>query len=664
MRGIIVQVVSFHILILLFLAACEGVLSTYPTSPPSGTSAILPIISPAPALPAASPEPPGDRPGQATPAAVTSPTSPEERAAALLARMTLAEKIGQMAQVEKNSIRPADVTARGIGSVLSGGGGYPQPNTPAAWLKMIGEYQAAALQTRSPVGDLRPGIPIIYGVDAVHGHNNLVGATIFPHQVGLGAAGDPELVRRIGRATAEEVAATGVHWNFAPVVAVPQDIRWGRTYEAYGEDPELVGRLAAAYLEGLQRGTPTVLATPKHYLADGGTVFGSSKASAMGVRYLLDQGEARTDEATLRRIHLAPYRAVVDAGALSIMASYSSWNGVKVHAQKYLLTDLLKDELGFRGFIVSDWGAVDQIPGGYDNAVATAINAGIDMVMVPYDYDRFITTLTRAVERGAVPMERIDDAVRRILMVKFWLGLFEHPLTDAGAFATIGSPAHRELAREAVRKSLVLLKNEGQTLPLAKGAGTILVGGRAADDIGIQCGGWTIEWQGQVGAITPGTTILEGIRQAVGPTTRVEFSAEGRFGGDGPRADVGIAVVGEWPYAEGVGDRADLALSTDDIAVIRRLREHSQRLVIVLISGRPLIITDILPLADAVVAAWLPGTEGAGVADVLFGDFPFTGKLSYTWPREMSQLPFDLENPATDGSAAPLFPRGYGLQYH
>jgi beta-glucosidase len=633
----------------------------------------------------------------------------EERAADLLARMTLAEKIGQMTQVEKNSIRPDDVYARGIGSVLSGGGGYPLPNTPEGWLQMTNAYtstplstsQAAALRTRL-------GIPIIYGVDAVHGHNNLVGATIFPHQVGLGAADDPDLVRRIGRATAEEVAATGVHWNFAPVVAVPQDIRWGRAYEAYGEDPELVSRLAVAYLKGLQEDKPVenprqgvVLATPKHYLADGGTAFGSAKGEAGGVKFLLDQGEARIDEATLRRIHLAPYRAAVDAGALSIMASHSSWQGVKMHAQKYLLTDLLKGELGFRGFIVSDWQAVDQIPGGYDNAVATAINAGIDMVMVPYDYDRFIETLTRAVERGAVPMARIDDAVRRILTVKFWLGLFEHPLADASAFATIGSPEHRELAREAVRKSLVLLKNEGQTLPLAKGAGTILVAGRAADDIGIQCGGWTIEWQGEAGAITPGTTILEGIRQVAGPGARVEFDPAGQFAGR-PRAEIGIAVVGELPYAEWVGDRADLSLSAEDVAVIERLREHSQRLIVVLISGRPLIITDtstplstststplstststplstststplstststplstgLLPLADAVVAAWLPGTEGAGVADVLFGDFPFTGKLSYTWPRAMAQLPFDLSNLPTDGPAAPLFPRGYGLR--
>jgi beta-glucosidase len=613
------------------------------------TACAVPPTAVTPAMPSAQPDaaatPAITPPSLPAPASPT-PLSPEARAVELLARMTLAEKIGQMTQVEKNSIQPADVTAQGIGSVLSGGGGYPQPNTAAAWLKMTNDFQAAALKTRL-------GIPLLYGVDAVHGHNNVAGATIFPHQVGLGAARDPDLVRRIGRATAEEAAATGVHWNFAPVLAVPQDIRWGRTYEAFGEDPELVSRLGVAYLAGLQEGTPIVLATPKHYLSDGGAAFGSSRASGMGARYLLDQGDARLDEATLRRVHLPPYKAAVDAGALSIMASFSSWNGVKVHAQKYLLTDLLKEELGFRGFVVSDWQAVDQIPGGYDNAVATAINAGIDMVMVPYDYNRFIATLTRAVEREAVPISRIDDAVRRILTVKFTLGLFEHPLADDRSLAAVGSAAHRELGREAVRKSLVLLKNDGRALPVAKDAPRILVGGAAADDIGIQCGGWTIEWQGKTGPITAGTTILEGIRRAAGPATQVEFSADGRLSDAATRAAVAIAVVGERPYAEGVGDRADLALGADDLTVIQRLRERSERLVVVLITGRPLLIGDVLPLADAVVVAWLPGSEGVGVADVLFGDFPFTGKLPYTWPAAMSQLP----QPA----GAALFAYGYGL---
>ncbi len=412
------------------------------------------------------------------------------------------------------------------------------------------------------------------------------------------------------------------------MVAVPQDIRWGRTYEAYSEDTALVSQLAVAYLRGMQEGAPAILGTPKHYLADGGTAYGSSTAVNMGVKYLLDQGEARVDEATLRAVHLPPYQAAVDAGALSIMASFSSWNGVKVHAQKRLLTDILKGELGFRGFLVSDWQAVDQIPGGYNNSVAIAINAGIDMVMVPTDYNRFITTLTRAVELEAVPLARIDDAVLRILTVKFKLGLFERPLADERGLATVGSDAHRQLAREAVRKSLVLLKNEQAALPLTKNTGTIFVAGQAADDIGIQCGGWTIEWQGKPGPITPGTTILAGIRAAA--PGRVQFSANAQFDG---QADVGIAVVGEQPYAEGVGDRASLSLSAADVAVIQRLRERSERLVIVLISGRPMIVTEQLAAADAFVAAWLPGTEGAGVADVLFGDYQFTGKLPYTWPR-------------------------------
>ena len=627
---------SLALVICLLLAACAA--PPAPTATPSPTVPPMPAVTPT--RPAATPAPTWtvDLPIYKNPSA-----SPEARAADLLARMTLAEKIGQMTQVEKNSIQPADVTAKFIGSVLSGGGGSPQPNTAAAWLQMTNDFQAAALRTRL-------GIPLLYGVDAVHGHNNLAGATIFPHQVGLGATRDADLVRRIGRATAEEVAATGVHWNFAPVVAVPQDIRWGRAYEAYGEDPALVSQFAIAYLAGLQEGTPMVLGTPKHYLADGGTAFGSATAVNMGVKYLLDQGEARLDEATLRRVHLAPYKAAVDAGAFSIMASFSSWNGVKVHAQKYLLTDILKGELGFQGFIVSDWQAVDQIPGGYDNAVSIAINAGIDMVMVPYDYNRFIATLTRAVELEIVPLARIDDAVRRILTVKLKLGLFERPLTDNRGLTTVGAAEHRALAREAVRKSLVLLKNEKRALPLAKNAGTIFVAGQAADDIGIQCGGWTIEWQGKAGAITPGTTILAGISAAAAPATRIEFSADGKLGG---QADVGIAVVGEQPYAEGVGDRASLALSAADVAVIQRLRERSKVLVVVLLSGRPLIVTEQLAAADAFVAAWLPGTEGAGVADTLFGDTPFIGKLPYTWPRANAQLPRD---------PSPLFPAGFGLE--
>ena len=585
----------------------------------------------------------------------------EDRVMDLLSRMTLAEKIGQMTQVEKDSIVKQDITAEFIGSILSGGGGSPSPNTPQAWADMVDGFQKYALQTRL-------GIPLIYGVDAVHGHGNLKGATLFPQNVGLGAANDPELMERIGQITAREMIATGIYWNFGPVVAVPQDIRWGRTYEGYSENTELVSSLAVAYLRGMQyvdgaqdlSAPGTVLGTPKHFVGDGGTAWGSSAMEVMGHPYMLDQGVTDVDEATLRAIHLPPYAAAVDAGAMSIMVSFSSWGGMKMHAQRYLLSDVLKGELGFKGFLVSDWQAIDQIPGDYYSDIVTAINAGLDMIMVPYDYHAFIDGLAQAVENGDVTMERIDDAVRRILTVKFQLGLFERPFADRSLLPLVGSDEHREVAREAVRKSLVLMKNEGRVLPLAKDTPLILVAGRAANDIGMQCGGWTIEWQGRAGQITPGTTILEGIRDAVSDGTTVLYHARGEF--DQERGDVGIVVVGELPYAEGVGDAKDLSLSKEDIAAIESVRERSERLVVVLVSGRPVIVGDQLDEWDAFVAAWLPGSEGQGVSDVLFGDYPFTGKLPYTWPRSMDQLPFDFEHLETSGEGAPLFPLGYGLE--
>jgi beta-glucosidase len=591
------------------------------------------------------------------PAAYRNPALPvEARIDDLLPRMTLPEKIGQMTLIEKNSVRPADVTAKFLGGVLSGGGGSPRPNTAEAWAKMVDDYQRAALATRL-------AIPILYGVDAVHGHGNLYGATIFPHNIGLGAANDPDLVERIGRATAQEMIATGIYWNYSPVLAVVQDYRWGRAYESFGERTEWVTALGLAMLRGLQGeklGAPgTVLATPKHYVADGGTAWGSSSTED----YQIDQGVAEIDEATLRRIHLPPYQAAVQAGALSVMASFSSWGGLKMHAQKYLLTDVLKGELGFTGFIVSDWGGIDQIAEDYDQAVITAINAGIDMNMVPYDADKFINALTRAVGSGAVPMARIDDAVRRILRAKFTLGLFERPFSDPALLPTVGSAEHRALAREAVGKSLVLLKNADQTLPLAPTTPTIFVAGMAADDIGIQSGGWTIEWQGKTGRITPGTTILEGITAAVGPETKVMYSALGRFGsqkaadGSALIADVGVVVVGEKPYAEGKGDSAALTLSDPDQALISRVRPVSKKLVVIVVSGRPLALGEALDQADAVIAAWLPGTEGAGVADGLFGVRPFTGKLPVTWLKSPDQLPFNF---ATDCAEA-AFAFGYGL---
>jgi len=589
-------------------------------------------------------------------AVYTDATQPvEARVEDLLAQMTLEEKIGQMTLVEKGSITPDAVTTYFIGGVLSGGGGAPTQNTPQAWLQMVTDYQNGALATRL-------AIPMIYGVDAIHGHNNLYGATIFPHNVGLGATGNADLVEQIGRATATEIMATGIYWNYAPVIAVVRDIRWGRAYEAFGENTELATELGLAAMRGLQGDSLSVLATPKHYIGDGATTWGTSTFGPDNI----DRGDTVMDEATLREVLLPPYIEAVNQGALSIMASYNSWNGLPLHAERYLMTDVLKGELGFEGFIVSDWQAIDQITPNFYEAVVTSINAGVDMNMVPYNYQQFITTMLEAVDNGDITMERIDDAVRRILRAKFAVGLFEHPTTNGTPFDVVGSDDHRALARQAVQESLVLLKNN-DALPINPDAALIFVAGSAADDIGMQSGGWTIQWQGAAGNITEGTTILEGIDELVSADTLVEYSGSGRFdsitdaNGTPLIADVGIVVVGEEPYAEFEGDSATLALSRRDLTTIERVRAQSAKLIVVLVSGRPMIITDQLNSADAVVAAWLPGSEGQGVADVLFGDAPFTGTLPYTWPRSVDQLPFDFANIPTEGCAAPLFPYGYGL---
>jgi len=577
--------------------------------------------------------------------------SVEDRVEDLLSRMTLEEKVGQMAQVSMDCIAEEDIRDRFLGSMLSGGGGAPRPNNPASWAEMVNGFQAYALQTRL-------GIPLIYGADAVHGHNNVYGAVIFPHNVGLGAANNPELMERIGQVTAQEMVATGITWNFAPVVAVPQDIRWGRTYEGYSEDPDIVSSLAAAYIRGLQNiggerdlaAATTVLATPKHFVGDGGTTWGTSTV------YQIDQGVTEVDEATLREIHLAPYVTAIDNGALSVMASFSSWQETKMHAHQYLLTAVLKEELGFQGFVVSDWKAIDQLSGIYYDKVVTAINAGIDMVMLPCSYDLFISALTGAVEQGDVPTTRIDDAVRRILTVKIQMGLFERPFSNEALLEEVGSEEHRQVARAAVRQSLVLLQNEGDVLPLDPNEQQILVSGAGMHDVGMQCGGWTISWQGGNGNITPGTTLLDAIESAVSADTTVNYDRFGRFENVKAPAPVGIAVVGERPYAEGVGDDPDLALAESDVEMVERIRQKVDRLVVIIISGRPLIVTDYLDDWDGLIAAWLPGTEAQGIADVLFGDYPFVGQLPYTWPRSADQLP-----QGTLDQEAALYPLGYGL---
>ncbi|MEU4481284.1 glycoside hydrolase family 3 N-terminal domain-containing protein [Micromonospora sp. NPDC023966] len=573
------------------------------------------------------------------------PTLPvATRVADLLARMTLDEKLGQMTQAERGSVTASDLTTYRLGSVLSGGGSAPTPNTAASWADMYDGFQRAALAT--PLG-----IPMIYGVDAVHGHNNVYGATIFPHNIGLGATRDPALVQQIGQAVAEEITGTGVDWNFAPCLCVARNDRWGRTYESFGETPDLPSNLSTL-ITGLQGsslgGTTSVLATAKHYIGDGGTTGGD------------DQGNTQLSEAELRAIHLPPFQAAVQRGVGSVMISYSSWNGMKLHGHQYLITTVLKGELGFSGFVVSDWNGIDQIDGaaGFTAAeVSTAINAGIDMVMVPTAWKTFLSTLRAEVQNDHVPMSRIDDANRRILTKKFELGLFERPYTDRSWTPTVGNAAHRALARQAVRQSQVLLKNNAGVLPLARDNNKIFVAGKSADNIGNASGGWTISWQGSSGAITPGTTILQGIRATVGPTTTVTYNQRGT-GIDGTYR-AAIAVVGETPYAEGQGDRTgSMSLDRDDLRTIATLRNAGVPVIVVLVSGRPMDISAELPRWDALLAAWLPGTEGGGVADVLFGGYAPTGKLPMTWMNSVSQQPIN----AGDGQV-PLFPQGYGLTY-
>jgi beta-glucosidase len=599
--------------------------------------------------------------------------APKARAERLLAAMTLEEKVGQMTQAERGAVTgdPTLVTTWRLGSVLSGGGSTPTPNTPEAWADMVDRFQRAALATRL-------GIPLLYGVDSVHGHGNLVGATVFPHNIGLGATRDPRLVERIAHVTAEETRATGPQWIFAPCVCVARDLRWGRTYESFSEHPGLVIKMATA-IDGLQGPRARkldepdrALATAKHYAGDGDTEYGTGSGD-----YPIDQGITVTSRRDFARIDLAPYVAAVGRHHVgSVMPSFSSvdWteDGVgdplKMHAHRELITGTLKGRIGFSGFVISDWEGIHQIPGDYATQVRTGVNAGIDMFMEPFSYQDFETTLLAEVAAGRVSEGRVDDAVRRILTKKFELGLFERPFTDRSRLDEVGSAPHRALARQAVAKSQVLLKNRGKLLPLS-GKERIYVAGSNADDIGNQAGGWTVAWQGLSGDIIPGNTILEGIRQ-VAPRARVTFSEDA----SAPTAgnDVGIVVVGETPYAEGFGDVGGplwqdngvprepktMRLNAADRAAVDRVCGAIDDCVVVVVSGRPLVLTDQLGRMDALVAAWLPGSQGEGVADVLFGRRPFTGRLSMTWPRTLEQEPINVG----DRNYHPLFPYGWGLR--
>ncbi|GAA0268615.1 exo 1,3/1,4-beta-D-glucan glucohydrolase [Alteraurantiacibacter aestuarii] len=589
---------------------------------------------------------------------VQTPPQDEARIADLLARMTLEEKIGQLVQADLCCVTPDDVRDYNLGSVLNGGNSGPYGNdlAPASdWLRLADEFYTASVD-RSDGG---VGIPVIWGTDAVHGHANIIGATVFPHNIGLGAMRDVELIERIGAATAAEVRVTGQEWTFAPTVAVPQDFRWGRAYEGYSSNPALVASYVGAMVRGLQGppgnqdllAGPHVLASTKHFLADGGTDNGT------------DQGDSSIDETELREIHGAPYGPAIAEGVSTVMASFSSWQGVKMTGNESLLTGVLKDRMDFGGFTVSDWNAHGQVAGCTNESCPQALLAGIDMYMAPDSWRPIYNDLLTRAHAGELPMARIDDAVSRILRVKARLGLLDAPRPSqrylSGQYDVLGAPEHRALAREAVRKSMVLLRNDG-VLPLAPG-GRLLVAGEGADDIARQSGGWTLSWQGTglTNDLFPGATSIwaglqHGVESAGGSA---ELSPDGSFT---QRPDAAVVVFGERPYAEFQGDRATLALDSDltgPYATMQRLREQGIPVVALMITGRPLYVNEALNSADAFVVAWLPGSEGAGVADVLLGDsagnarFDFTGKLPAAWPRTPDMA---------DGA---LFDFGYGLTY-
>ena len=597
------------------------------------------------------------------------PADPELEAAVeeMLAAMSLEEKVGQVLQPSITHVTPEDVRKYHLGSVLNGGGGWPgdvREAAPADWLELADAFWEASMDT----ADGNAAIPVIWGTDAVHGHNNIVGATLFPHNVGLGATRDPDLLRDIGRVTAAEMSVTGIDWNFSPTVAVARDGRWGRAYESYSEDPQVVRTLATAMIEGLQGapgvedflGPRRVVATAKHFIGDGGTDHG------------IDQGDNLASEEELIEIHNAGYRGALAAGVQAVMASYSSWHGDKLHGHEALLTDVLRGRMGFDGMLVGDWNGHGQLPGCSNDSCPDAFNAGVDMFMVPEDWKALYENTLAQAQDGTIPAERLDEAVRRILRVKMRAGMFDAPKPSqrelGGDFALLGSAEHREVARRAVRGSLVLLKNDGGVLPASPGA-HVLVAGDGADDVGKQSGGWTLSWQGTENDNDdfPGaTSIWDGIRAAVeAGGGRATLSPDGSFdAADAP--DVAIVVYGEDPYAEFQGDRQSVLYhGPGDLEILEGLGEAGVPVVSVFLSGRPLWVNPQLNASDAFVAAWLPGTEGGGVADLLFtgadGDLAhdFTGRLAFSWPRLPTQAVLNAGQPDYD----PLFPLGYGLNY-
>jgi beta-glucosidase len=590
-------------------------------------------------------------PSAASPATLSDPQT-EAQIDRLVGRMTIEEKVGQMIQADISAITPADLARYPLGSILAGGNSGPYGNErsdAAEWRRLVGEFRAASLKTGQ-------GVPILFGIDAVHGHSNLPGATIFPHNVGLGAAHDPALIRRIGAATAAEVAGSGIEWTFAPTLAAPQNGRWGRSYEGYSSDPRLVASYAGEMVLGLQGaltpGRPVsshnVAASAKHFLADGGTFDGR------------DQGDARISERDLVRQHAAGYPPAIRAGALTVMVSFSSWNGAKNHGNASLITGVLKRRMGFGGLVVGDWNGHGQVAGCSNTHCPQAINAGLDLFMAPDSWRELFDATVADVRAGRIPISRVDDAVRRILRVKFKLGLMGPNPVVRGDDSAIGSPEHLALAREAVAKSLVLLKNNGSVLPIRPGA-KVLIAGPGADSMAMQAGGWTITWQGTdtTAADFPnGQTIGRALVDAVkanGGTA--ELSPDGTWQG---KPDVAIVVVGEQPYAEFQGDIPNLAFAAKygEEQLVASLKAKGVPVVTIFLSGRPLFVGKLLNLSDAFVAAWLPGTQGQGIADVLVarrGGKPlrdFTGRLAFAWPDD-----------ALSPIKHPLFPLGYGLSY-
>lgn len=589
--------------------------------------------------------------------------------AIILDSMTLEEKIGQMVMAEIKSVSADEVRDYHLGAILNGGGSWPNRNknsSVADWVSLADDYYLASVDTTGG----RTAVPVLWGTDAVHGHNNVIGATIFPHNIGLGAANNPSLMRKIGEATALEVAVTGIDWVFAPTLAVVRNDRWGRTYEGYSEDPEIVKAYAGEIVAGLQGdgfsgelfNDAHVLATAKHFIGDGGTDDGD------------DQGNTVVTEQELHDIHAQGYFSALDAGAQTVMASYSSWNGSKLHGDEYLLTTVLKEKMGFDGFVLGDWNGHAQVPDCSNDSCAKSFNAGVDMMMVPFDWREFIENTLSQVRDGVIPMERVDDAVTRILRVKMRAGAFDankpSDRTYANNTSLIASAEHKALARQAVRESLVLLKNKNAILPLNP-ASKVLVAGASADNIARQCGGWTVSWQGSGlsnNDFPQATSILSGIESAVNAAGgTVEYNVPGLFNQTLP-PDVAIVVFGEAPYAEYSGDLSDIEYQSgvkSDLELLNRLKAQNIPVVSVFLSGRPLWVNKELNASNAFVAAWLPGTEGAGIADLLFTDvsgainYDFSGKLSFSWPGQADQ---QLLN-RNDDIYLPLFSYGFGLSY-